>query len=321
MMSSRLIRWMSGVATALSMLAAAPAECAVTVILTRHAEKAESASADPPLSAAGKRRAELLATMLAPAGVSAIYATDARRTQETAQPLARLTRLPVTRIEVDRPAELVQAIRQRQSGVVVVVGHSDTVPAIISALGGPAVRIEEGDYDNLFVMALSEHEPSIVRLHYRPNQAAGALSKNSASAAERRAHVMKIKFVRSGGLAGMPGLNVEGTVDLGDPEAKVTSDGAKYQRNLTEPEAQQLRTAVDPAAMSRAKSAVSSGSAARDAYQYDIAVTTSDGKTQNVTLNAAGGQDLGKAAPGLGQLVQWIDQEAQRIKEHRLGNR
>jgi len=50
-------------------------------------------------------------------------------------------------------------------------------------------------------------------------------------------------------------------------------------------------------------------------------VATSDGKTQKVTLNAAGGEEVGRVAPGVGRLVQWIDQEAQRIKEHRLQNR
>jgi hypothetical protein len=127
---------------------------------------------------------------------------------------------------------------------------------------------------------------------------------------------MQIKFVRSGGLAAMPGLNVEGRL------ATVSSEAVKYRRDLTGPEAEQLRTAADPVAISRAKSALASRpSAARDAYQYEITIATEDGKTHKVTLNAAGGQELSQMAPGLGQLVQWIDQESQRIKAHRLGGR
>ena len=57
---------------------------------------------------------------------------------------------------------------------------------------------------------------------------------------------MQIKFARSGGLAGMPGLSVEGTVDLGDQGAKVTSDSAKYQRELVPQEVEQLQSAADP---------------------------------------------------------------------------
>ncbi len=133
---------------------------------------------------------------------------------------------------------------------------------------------------------------------------------------------MQIKFVRSGGLAGIPGLNVEGTVDFADAGATVTSDSAKYRRDLAEPETEQLRRAVDPAGIAKAKTALASRSGTiNDAYHYDITIATKDGRTQKVALNAAGGQQLDKVLPGLGHLVDWIDQESQRIKEHRLTTR
>ncbi len=54
---------------------------------------------DPPLNARGRQRAELLADFLQDidvvAGVNAIYASDKRRTQETAAPLAKRLNLPV----------------------------------------------------------------------------------------------------------------------------------------------------------------------------------------------------------------------------------
>ena len=74
-------------------------ECGVTVIVTRHAEKAESPAADPELSPAGQRRAQLLAWMLASAGLNAIYSSEARRTRDTAQPLAERSGLPITSFE------------------------------------------------------------------------------------------------------------------------------------------------------------------------------------------------------------------------------
>ncbi len=133
---------------------------------------------------------------------------------------------------------------------------------------------------------------------------------------------MQIKFVRSGGLAGIPGLNVEGTVDFADAGATVTSDSAKYRRDLAAPEAEQLRTAVDPAGIAKAKTALASRSSTiNDAYHYDITIATKDGRAQKVALNAAGGQQLDKVLPGLGHLVDWIDQESQRIREHRLTTR
>jgi hypothetical protein len=37
-------------------------------------------------------------------------------------------------------------------GVAVIAGHSNTVPAIIKALGGPELTIAENEYDNLFII-------------------------------------------------------------------------------------------------------------------------------------------------------------------------
>lgn len=292
-------------------------DCALTVILTRHAERAQSAENDPPLSADGRRRAQLLASMLATTGVSAIYATEFRRTQETAQPLADLMHLVVRHIDADKTPVLVDAIRKRQSGVVVAVGHSNTVPAIIAALGGPPVQIREAEFDTLFVVSIAGGDVSVVRLRYGPG-----MTSTQASIPAKGSRVMKISFVRSGGLAAMPGLRVEGVVDLDDRGAKVTSEPSKYRRELPTAEVEQLRLVADPARMSQARAALASPSRKLyDAYQYDITVDTSDGKRQRLTFNAAGGDEVDQAAPGLGSLVRWIDNEAERIKEHRLGNR
>ncbi len=138
----------------------------VTVILTRHAEKASTPKDNPPLNPAGEKRAELLATMLADSGVNAIYVTELLRTQRTAAPLAALVHVKPTVIPADDTEGLVKAIRARQSGVVVVVGHSNRLPAIITALGGPSVQIPETQYDNLYVLTLGAAGSSLLRLHY-----------------------------------------------------------------------------------------------------------------------------------------------------------
>ena len=143
-----------------------PAPCAETVILVRHAEKAAAPAADPPLTAAGRERAEALAAMLSASGVTSIYVTDYLRTQQTADPLAALLHLPPRRIDAGKTPDLVAAIRSRKDGVVLVVGHSNTVPETIAALGGPAVKIEDAEYDSLFVLTVSGNDISLVRLHY-----------------------------------------------------------------------------------------------------------------------------------------------------------
>ena len=117
-----------------------PAYCQVTVILSRHAEKAAAPPKDPPLTEAGQKRAKLLASMLADSGVDAIYVTELQRTQQTAAPLAARVQVKPTVLPANDTEALVKAIRARQRGVVVVVGHSNKLPDIIAGLGGP-----EGD--------------------------------------------------------------------------------------------------------------------------------------------------------------------------------
>jgi len=148
------------------LLAPLLAQCQVTVILSRHAEKAATPPKDPPLTEAGKKRAELLASMLADAGVDAIYVTELQRTQQSAAPLAARTHVKPTMIPADDTDQLIKAIRGRQSGVVVVIGHSNKLPAIIAGLGGPKVTIPETEYDNLFVLTVGATQSSLLRMHY-----------------------------------------------------------------------------------------------------------------------------------------------------------
>jgi len=46
---------------------------------------------------------------------------------------------------------VIAKIREHAEDTVFVVGHSNTVPAIIKALGGPDVTIGDNEYDNLFI--------------------------------------------------------------------------------------------------------------------------------------------------------------------------
>src|SRR5437899_2869495 len=64
------------------------AQFPITVVLVRHAEKAAAPPDDPLLSDSGKRRAQALDAVLASAPVTALYASEAVRTQLTLKPLA-----------------------------------------------------------------------------------------------------------------------------------------------------------------------------------------------------------------------------------------
>lgn len=144
---------------------------ASTVILVRHAEKADAPAADPALSPAGTARADQLAMALADAGVSRIIVSRFRRTRDTATPLATKLGIAPTVVEVgaDIAAHVeavVSAIRAAE-GTVLVVGHSNTVPAIVTALGGPALPpLCENHFGQVFVVQATDGEARLQRWRY-----------------------------------------------------------------------------------------------------------------------------------------------------------
>lgn len=143
----------------------APSRAEPTIFLVRHAEKAQDGDAkDPDLSDAGRARAESIAEVLKDAGITAIYATELKRTQQTAEPLARLANVEVTIVPAKETAALIAKLKATD-GAALVVGHSNTVPQILQALGVSApVTIGESDYDNLFVV-VGGAPPKLIRLH------------------------------------------------------------------------------------------------------------------------------------------------------------
>ena len=147
---------------------AAPVRAQKAVILVRHAEKVDD-SRDPLLSAAGKARARALARHLRTAGVKAIYVTQFRRTMLTAAPLAAAAGLQPVVLSADQTQALVDRIREENAhDVVLVVGHSDTVPEVLRRLGhAQPVTIGASEYDNLFVaIPRPEGAPAVLRLRY-----------------------------------------------------------------------------------------------------------------------------------------------------------
>jgi broad specificity phosphatase PhoE len=137
-----------------------------TIFVVRHAEKAESGGNDPDLSAAGRARAESLAKMLKNANITAIYATEFKRTQQTGTPAAKALGLALTIVPAKDTATLSAKLRDLH-GNALVVGHGNTIPDLIKALGVETpVNIAETDYDNLFVVVIDE-KPRLLQLQYR----------------------------------------------------------------------------------------------------------------------------------------------------------
>lgn len=135
-----------------------------TVFLIRHAEKAAEPAADPILSEAGFARAAKLPQLFSNAMPAAVYSTQYQRTQLTAQPLAQAAGIAVTVLAIGKsdaesyPQRMLDNICSLPDGATaLVVGHSNTVPAMVTAwTGDPLPAIADGEYDRLFIVRLRD---------------------------------------------------------------------------------------------------------------------------------------------------------------------
>jgi phosphohistidine phosphatase SixA len=150
---------------------------ATLVIVVRHAEKAATGGRDPELSAAGQARAEALAAALAGSPIDQVFVTEYRRTSETAAPPLQRARLHPTRVAVGERTvaaharAVAAALDSLPAGsAVLVVGHSNTVPAIVAAVsgGGPVMPdLADDEYSTLFVISRSPGQPPrVIRASY-----------------------------------------------------------------------------------------------------------------------------------------------------------
>jgi 2,3-bisphosphoglycerate-dependent phosphoglycerate mutase len=140
-----------------------------TVLLVRHAEKGVYPPDDPPLTPEGETRAQILVHVVESADIKGIFATQLLRTQQTVGPLAANLDLIVNIVNKDNTEELVNQIKSNYRGkVVIVAGHSDTVPVIVEELGGdPNSAIVGNVYDNLFVITVFRYrKPKVLNLKY-----------------------------------------------------------------------------------------------------------------------------------------------------------
>lgn len=125
-----------------------------TIILVRHAEA--GSGNDPDLTVEGRARAQRLAVMLQRVDLDAIYINDTRRARQTAEPTAENKRVRTQRYESDELDNLLRDIQRSNRGeTVLVVGQSDTTPALFGRLvrGVSAEPIPGSEYDNMYIVS------------------------------------------------------------------------------------------------------------------------------------------------------------------------
>lgn len=160
------------------------------MFILRHAERAEYDEGDGSISKTGEWRARTLAHLLGEAGITTIITTDAKRAKQTAEPIARALgitpRIIKTRqadyhhddillITENKPGweaeyakKLMDEIRSRhKNDIVLIIGHQNTVPAIVRAAGAGDVKIADYEHDDIFIVVPKESGPPVLlRLNY-----------------------------------------------------------------------------------------------------------------------------------------------------------
>lgn len=150
-------------------------QATTTILLVRHADTSPApGESDPGLNANGLARAERLAQFISDidvdASVDAIYASEFRRTQQTAAPLARRLGIEVgIADQADIEGFMAQVLDDHKGEIVLIVSHSNLIPELVAELHGhqSIPEIAENDYDNFFVVTIPWFgKVKTLQLHY-----------------------------------------------------------------------------------------------------------------------------------------------------------
>ncbi|MBQ4811227.1 histidine phosphatase family protein [Pseudoalteromonas luteoviolacea] len=144
--------------TALSLLTFSVFAMPENIVLLRHAEKQKGV--DPSLTADGVKRARRIAQMMLPLEPTKLYSTDYNRTKATLAPLADLIDTHVAVYDARNLDGFARELKQK-TGTVVVAGHSNTTPVLVKLLTNRDVRIEEDEFDKIFVVTFVDGEPKL----------------------------------------------------------------------------------------------------------------------------------------------------------------
>jgi 2,3-bisphosphoglycerate-dependent phosphoglycerate mutase len=127
-----------------------------TIILVRHAEKADATSQDPELSAEGKQRAERLVKVAGKYKPGAFYSTNFKRTRDTLAPLAAKRKQTVAIYDARKPAELLDLIIKSKIKRHIVAGHSNSVPGLANFIGKKDVfkNLDESEYGVIWIIRM-----------------------------------------------------------------------------------------------------------------------------------------------------------------------
>lgn len=124
------------------------------IFLVRHAEKVADGTGDPELTREGIVRANKLAEMLATAEINKIFSTNYKRTVNTGLPISKLLNLEINMYDPHNESELSRMLESVNSGNMLIIGHSNTIPGLVNGLIGQEkyLDLDNDEYDKLFMV-------------------------------------------------------------------------------------------------------------------------------------------------------------------------
>ncbi len=138
-----------------------------TYYLIRHAEKDRTnpANQNPSLTKQGEIRAQNWANLFNKLQLDAVYSTDYSRTMQTAAPTAKAHDLEI--LSYDPNTIKIDDLKRDTLGkTVLIVGHSNTTPALVNKLIGEEKYTDMADNDNgsLYIVTIlgSQHTVQIL---------------------------------------------------------------------------------------------------------------------------------------------------------------
>lgn len=150
-------------------------QATTTIMFVRHAETDEAmGNNDVGLNTAGLARAEQLADFVRDidvvASVDAIYASEFRRTQQTAMPLAKRLGIEMEIADHhDVKGFMGRVLKEHKGKIVLVVSHADTIAPLIEELHGSKNigEIPHDVYDDFFIVTIPWYgKVKTLQLHY-----------------------------------------------------------------------------------------------------------------------------------------------------------
>lgn len=140
-----------------------------TIILVRHAEKDTAQaemSGDPDLSVEGKQRAERLAKIAGKYRPGAVFSSDTKRTRQTAEPTAKRRHVEIQIYDPRKQDDLVKQMMASKTKRFLIVGHSNTIPALVNVLTKKDLfkDLDDNEYGTIYLLRIRDGKVKTVQV-------------------------------------------------------------------------------------------------------------------------------------------------------------